>query len=86
MDDFELIFNMLGERSTTEIHRQEKSEGVVKLKQDANRGGRVAGNARKELEKELGRSVVSKRIICKNRRDKKIEQVDMSEGAIPAVP
>ncbi len=60
MDDFELIFNMLGERSTTEIHRQEKSEGVPKLKQDANRGGKVAGVARKELEKELGRSVVSK--------------------------
>ncbi len=36
MDDFELIFNMLGERSTTEIHRQEDSKGVLKLKQDAN--------------------------------------------------
>lgn len=61
MDDFELIFNMLGERSTTEIHRQEKSEGVPKLKKDANRGGKIAGIARKELEKELGRSVVSKK-------------------------
>ena len=60
MNDFELIFTMLGERSTTEIHRQEKSKGVPKLKEDASRGGRVAGNARKELEKELGRSVVSK--------------------------
>ena len=71
MDDFELIFNMLGERSTTEIHRQEKSEGVVKLKQDANRGGRVAGNARKELEKELGRSVVSKKNYLQKPEDKK---------------
>ena len=61
MGDFELIFNMLGERSTTEIHRQEKSEGVLKLKKDANRGGNIAGIARKELEKELGRSVVSKK-------------------------
>jgi len=60
MDDFELIFTMLGERSTTEIHRGENSQGVPKLKQDANRGGRVAGIARKELEKELGRPVVSK--------------------------
>ncbi|MCX6810557.1 MAG: Bro-N domain-containing protein [Candidatus Berkelbacteria bacterium] len=60
MDDFELIFNMLGERSTTEIHRIEKSQGVPKLKSDANRGGKIAGNARIELEKELGRSVVSK--------------------------
>ncbi|MFH1089702.1 MAG: Bro-N domain-containing protein [Candidatus Uhrbacteria bacterium] len=60
MDDFELIFSMLGERSTTEIHRLEKSAGVPKLKQDANRGGKVAGIARKELEKELKHSVVSK--------------------------
>lgn len=61
MDDFELIFTMLGERSTTEIHRQEKSKGVSKLKKDAQRGGKVAGLARKGLEKELGRSVVSKK-------------------------
>lgn len=60
MNDFELIFTMLGERSTTEIHRQEKSKGVVKLKSDANRGGKIAGNARKELENELGKSVISK--------------------------
>jgi len=33
---------------------------VPKLKQDAYRGGRIAGNARKDLEKELGRTVVSK--------------------------
>lgn len=61
MDDFELIFTMLGERSTTEIHRQEKSIGVPKLKSDANRGGKIAGNARKELESELGKSVISKK-------------------------
>jgi len=73
MDDFELIFNMLGERSTTEIHRLEKSQGTIKLKKDANRGGRVAGNARKELEKELGRSIVSKKnfLLGQRRRLKK---------------
>ncbi|MFA5942674.1 MAG: Bro-N domain-containing protein [Candidatus Paceibacterota bacterium] len=60
MDDFELIFNMLGERAATEIHRTENSKGVPKLKSDANRGGKIAGGARKELEKELGRSIVTK--------------------------
>jgi len=71
MDDFELIFTMLGERSTTEIHRQEKSVGLPKLKQDASRGGKVAGNARKELEKELGRPVVSKNnYLPKSRKNK----------------
>ncbi len=61
MDDFELIFSMLGERSTTEIHRTENSQGVKKLKEDAEVGGKIAGNARKELENKLGRSVVTKK-------------------------
>ena len=60
MDDFELIFTMLGERSTTEIHRNEDSQGVGKLKADAKAGGNIAGNARKALEKRLGRPIVSK--------------------------
>ena len=71
MDDFELIFNMLGERATTEIHRTENSKGVPKLKQDANRGGNIAGGARKELERELGRSVVSKKNFLKEQESKK---------------
>ncbi len=60
MDDFELIFTMLSERSTTEIHKTEDSKGIQKLKKDAQRGGNIAGIARKELEKEIGRSVVNK--------------------------
>ncbi|OGC46977.1 phage antirepressor protein [candidate division WWE3 bacterium RIFCSPHIGHO2_01_FULL_35_17] len=61
MDDFELIFTMLGERSTTEIHKTENSKGVEKLKNDAKRGGRIAGVAKEQLEKEIGKSIVSKR-------------------------
>jgi len=61
MDDFELIFTMLGERATTEIHRTEDSQGVSKLKKDAEAGGDIAGGARKNLEKRLKRSVVSKK-------------------------
>jgi DNA-damage-inducible protein D len=66
MDDFELIFNMLGERATTEIHRNEDSKGVVKLKSDAKAGGDIAGGARKKLEERLGRSVVTKQNFLKN--------------------
>jgi prophage antirepressor-like protein len=61
MDDFELIFNMLGEKSTAEIHKNEDSKGVEKLKVDAKKGGNIAGGARKQLEKELGRSLLSKK-------------------------
>ncbi|PJE62046.1 phage antirepressor protein, partial [Candidatus Roizmanbacteria bacterium CG10_big_fil_rev_8_21_14_0_10_39_12] len=68
MDDFELIFTMLGERSSTEIHRIEDSKGVPKLKQDAKRGGKIAGNARKELEKEIGKPIVSKENFLPKRK------------------
>ena len=71
MDDFELIFNMLGERATTEIHRTEDSRGVAKLKSDAKAGGDIAGGARKKLEKRLGRSVVTKKNFLKNPENKK---------------
>jgi DNA-damage-inducible protein D len=61
MDDLELIFSMLGERVTTEISKEEKPDSFNKSKNVAVRGGKVAGNARKETEKELGRSVISKK-------------------------
>lgn len=68
MDDFELIFTMLGERSTTEIHKIEDSKGVSKLAQDAKRGGRIAGIAKEQLEKEIGRPVVSKNNFLSKRK------------------
>lgn len=71
MDDFELIFTMLGERSTTEIHKTENSQGKEKLKQDAKRGGRIAGIAKEQLEKEIGRSVVSKNNFLPNKTHRK---------------
>lgn len=59
MTDLELIFTMLGEKVTTEISQAEKPDTFEKNKKVAKRGGRVAGTARLETEKELGRSVVS---------------------------
>lgn len=59
MNDLELIFTMLGERVTTELSRQEKPDTMPKHKSVAKRGGKVAGNARKETEKELGHSIIS---------------------------
>ncbi|MEI7998972.1 MAG: hypothetical protein WCH62_05645, partial [Candidatus Omnitrophota bacterium] len=73
MDDFELIFTMLGERSTTEIHRNEDSQGVTKLQDDAKVGGDIAGGARKQLEKKLGRSVVTSENYLHKTENKKIK-------------
>ena len=60
MTDLELIFTMLGEKVTTEISQTEKPDTFEKNKKVAKRGGNVAGTARRETEKELGRSIVSK--------------------------
>ncbi|MBI4439717.1 phage antirepressor protein [Candidatus Woesearchaeota archaeon] len=59
MNDLELIFNMLGERVSTEITRKEDAQGFVEAEDAAKRGGKIAGNARKETEKELGHPVTS---------------------------
>ncbi len=59
MTDLELIFTMLGEKVTTEISKKEKPDTFDKNKKVAKRGGRVAGTARKETEKELGQSIVT---------------------------
>ena len=73
MDDFELIFNMLGERATTEIHRTENSKGVIKLKADAKAGGDIAGGARKKLEKRLGRPITTKKNFSKKPENKSLK-------------
>jgi len=59
--DLELIFTMLGEASTTEIARSTDARGFPKNKQAAREGGKVAGNARKELERKSGRKVSTKK-------------------------
>ena len=59
MSDLELVLNMLAEASTTSISRAERPEGLEENKRVARRGGRIAGNARRELEQETGRPVVT---------------------------
>jgi hypothetical protein len=60
MTNLELIFNMLGEASTTEIAVQNDAQGFHQNKKAAREGGEIAGNARRELEQKSGRKVVSK--------------------------
>jgi hypothetical protein len=59
MTDFELIFTMLGEKVTTELSSQEKPHTMKGHTKVARKGGTSAGNARKEIEKGLGRSIIS---------------------------
>jgi len=61
MNDLELIFNMLGEAATTEIARKKDARGFTENKDAANKGGRIAGTARKQLESQTGNRVVSRK-------------------------
>lgn len=60
MTNTELVLNMLAEVSTTEISRNEKPQGLDKSRDVAKRGGSIAGNAKKDLEKQLGKKVITK--------------------------
>ena len=77
MSDLELIFTMLGERVTTEISQKEKPDTFIENKQVAQRGGNVAGVAREQAEKELGRSIVSNQNFLLG------SELDTSEPQLP---
>ncbi|MFM5883663.1 MULTISPECIES: hypothetical protein [Methanobrevibacter] len=61
MTNEELVINMLGELATTEISKSENPEGFKESKLVAKHGGDIAGNARRELEANTGKKVVSKK-------------------------
>jgi hypothetical protein len=60
MNDLEIIFSMLGERVATEITRNKDVEGFVECEDAAKQGGNVAGNARKDAEKRIGKPISTK--------------------------
>lgn len=59
MSTTEIILNMLAETATKNISQTENPSNFEENKSAAQRGGRIAGNARKELEAEIGHSVIS---------------------------
>ncbi len=71
MTDLELIFSMLSEASTTQITRVEHPKDFIENKNVAKRGGNVAGIARRKLEQETQRKVISKENYLKKPQSKK---------------
>lgn len=59
MTDIELILTMLAEATTTKLHRDRDSNGMVPLKKDARDGGAVAGRTRKDIEAQTNQPVIS---------------------------
>lgn len=79
MTDLELIFSMLGEASTTEIAIQQDAQGFQENKEAAQAGGKIAGNARKELEEKSGRKVISSTNFLSHQLDLKAEKIKSIE-------
>ena len=59
MSTLELVLNMLAEATTTEISRTAEPETLRENKDVARSGGRIAGNARKEIESTTGKPVIT---------------------------
>ena len=60
MTDIEVTLADLGEIATRELVKEYKPYGLKENREMAKRGGRIAKNTRNNLEKELGKSVISK--------------------------
>ena len=59
MTNIELALNTLAEASATEISKARNPKGFKQSAEVARKGGEIAGDARKKLERQIGRSVVS---------------------------
>lgn len=60
MNEAELIFTALAELSTRQIAENIEAKGFHENKEPAKKGGRIARDARKALEKKTGKKVVDK--------------------------
>ncbi|MEK7084380.1 MAG: BRO family protein [Patescibacteria group bacterium] len=77
MSEAELIFTALAELSSRQISESEKAEGYVPNEAAAHKGGKISGNARKQLEDQTGKNVVTgENYLQTNDEVKKLE--DMS--------
>ena len=73
MSNMELIFNMLSESVTTEITKNKEAQGFSDCKEAAKEGGEVAGNARLDAEKKIGKTIISDKNYLDLKKKKLIE-------------
>lgn len=71
MNEAELIFTALAELSTRQIAEVEEAKGVTENAKAGKKGGRIAKNARKELEAKTGKSVVTRENFLPPAKNKK---------------
>lgn len=78
MSTTEIVLNMLAETATKEISKQVQPDSFEDNKKVAMRGGGIAGNARRELETEIGQSVIN----SKNANQLNEVIIGMIEGVV----
>ncbi len=61
MTNIELVLNILAEATTTEISKKENPHTFSESKKIAHKGGAIAGNTRRDIEKQLGEPIVNPR-------------------------
>lgn len=71
MTDWELILTMVGEKATTDITKENNSQGFEECKDSANKGGNIAKRTREDIEKNIGKSVISKDNFLPKKKEKK---------------
>lgn len=59
MSTLELVLNMLAEATTTELAKGHDAQGFAENQKIARRGGKVAGDARKAIEADTGKPVIT---------------------------
>lgn len=74
MSPLELALTTLAEVTTTELHRTNDSQGMAELKIDAQDGGEVAAITRRNIEKRIGKKIVTSENALDFKNTKSIEQ------------
>jgi hypothetical protein len=83
MTPIELALTSLSEATAVTFHRERDSQGFPQLKRDTTDAGKATGEARRALEENIGRSVISQENYLKTRpvkeKDKQQEQPPLLE-------
>ena len=84
MSDLELVLTMLTEASTTDISKVSNPQGFSENQDVARRGGKVAGIARRALEAETGKPVITSQNVNDFRQ--LITDIVEDAAALPECP
>lgn len=83
MSNAELVFTMLGELTTTAVARKNDAQGYDENKQAAQKGGKVAGDARRNFEETTGEPVLSNRNYLEQPESEQLPAGNKDEDDIP---